>query len=136
MKKLLLTFAMIFTMYSAQSEVIYNELGRVSNLDTLTKVLDYNVPYKSCDSSVILVEVTDTLTIESAVLEVMSVNGYKATSDTLLSATTISGGIRAIALSSFPYQSIHTRYRVVIKLKGKTAKKASAIFTMIYIKEN
>ena len=137
MKKLLLALVIILIAYSAQAkDIAYQELGRIGSLDTALKTISYNVPYQNCDTSVVMVEVSDTLTIESAILEVSSINGYKVSSDTLLSSTTISGGVKAIAVSALPYKSIYTKHKLIIKLKGKTYKKASAIFTMIYLKEN
>ena len=137
MKKLLVVFLTILTCYSVQAtEVIFHNLGKVSQLDTASRSVSYVIPYKSCDSVSIVSEVTDTLTIESVVVEILSLNGIKVQSDTLLGSTVVNGGVQAIPFIALPYDKLYTNYRVHIKFKGKTYKKASANFYLVYIKEN
>lgn len=137
MKKLLFVLLTILTCYSVQAtEVIFHDLGKVSQLDTASKSVSYIIPYKSCDSVSIVSEVTDTLTIESVVVEILSLNGIRVKTDTLLSSTTVNGGVKAIPFNALPYEQLYTNFRVNIKFKGKTYKKASANFYLVYIKEN
>ena len=137
MKKLLVVFLTILTCYSVQAtEVIFHNLGKVSQLDTASRSVSYVIPYKSCDSVSIVSEVTDTLTIESVVVEILSLNGIKVQSDTLLGSTVVNGGVKAIPFIALPYDKLYTNYRVHIKFKGKTYKKATANFYLVYIKEN
>ena len=137
MKKILVMSLMVLISYMASAtEVIYHDLGRVQQLDTNFKTNSYVIPYKSCDSVSIVCEVTDTLTIESVVVDILSIGGIKVKSDTLLSSTTINGGVRAIPFRALPYDKLYINYRVHIKFKGRTYKKASANFYLVYIKEN
>lgn len=137
MKKILVMSLMVLISYVASAtEIIYHDLGRVQQLDTNFKTNSYVIPYKSCDSVSIVCEVTDTLTIESVVVDILSIGGIKVKSDTLLSSTTINGGVRAIPFRALPYDKLYINYRVHIKFKGRNYKKASANFYLVYIKEN
>ena len=137
MKKLLVVFLALIAVCSVQAtEVIFHDLGKVKQLDTNSRTISYVIPYKSCDSVAIVFEVTDTLTIESVVVDILSLGGIKVKSDTLLGSTAVNGGIKAIPFRALPYDKLYTNFRVNIKFKGKTYKKATANFYLVYIKEN
>ena len=79
MKKLLGVFLALLAVSSVQAtEVIFHNLGKVSQLDTASRSVSYVIPY----------------------------------------------------------EQLYTNFRVNIKFKGKTYKKASANFYLVYIKEN
>lgn len=137
MRKVILFLLVLITVATASAtDVTYATFGSVNPLDTAYRTNSYNLMYKSCDSSVIVIEAKDTLTVESVVVEIMSMNGVKVKSDTLLSATTINGGVKAIAFKPLPYSKLYTMFKLIIRAKGKTFRKAQINSYIVYIKED